>query len=134
MRPPATFHILEYLVSNVTCKPRWGFALAEEDGFRTLVITVPGRDSYHPENPLRVNHCFPVPEATYNMKTWQRWIFERCRKVENHELGEWFQIDGRRPFAPLHGPGEDPYTIHEYRDPADAQIVQDGSINEEIKV
>ena len=50
-----------------------------------------------------------------------------CRRVENHELGEWFRIGDERPFAPLHGPGEDPYTVHEYRREADALTTQDGS-------
>ncbi len=92
-----------------------------------MTITVHGRDSYT-GRPLSVCHLFPAPIATYNEKSWRRWIFEMCRRVENHELGEWFKIDGRRPFAPLHGPGEDPYTVHEFRDDIDARTLQDGSI------
>jgi hypothetical protein len=124
-----TFPVLAKLVEQVRCKPTWRFALADEDGAKRLVITVSGRDSYHPENPLTVSHFFPVPIATYNEKTWRRWIFEMCRRVENHELGEWFQVDGIRPFAPLHGPGEDPYTVHEFRAEIDAQTIQDGTIH-----
>ncbi len=52
-----------------------------------------------------------------------------CRRVENHELGEWFRVDDVRPFAPLHGPGEDPYTVHEFRSESDAQTIQDGTIH-----
>ena len=122
-----TFDILRNLVNNATCKPGWRFSLVDEDGALRLVIFVPGHDSYNPENRLNVNHFFPVPTATYNAKSWRRWIFERCRGVENHELGEWFQIDGERPFAPMHGPGEDPYTVHEIRDEIDAKTAQDGS-------
>ena len=76
-----------------------------------------------------MSHFFPVPIATYNEKTWRRWIFEMCRRVENHELGEWFRVGGVRPFAPLHGPGEDPYTVHEYRSELDAQTTQDGTVH-----
>jgi hypothetical protein len=130
--PPNTFLTLSDLVSKVKCKPGWTFYLVGQlDSFQ-LVITVPGFDSYHPENKLTVSHIFPVPIATYNEKTWRRWIFEMCRRVENHELGEWFQVDGVRPFAPLHGPGEDPYTVHEFRDETDAQTIQDGSHASEI--
>jgi hypothetical protein len=125
-----TFSVLKDLVDKATCKPGWVFRLAYEDGAPRLVITVPGHDSYAPERPLTVSHFFPVPTATYNEKSWRRWIFEMCRRVENHELGEWFKIDGRRPFPPLHGPGEDPYTIHEFREEVDAKTVQDGSISD----
>lgn len=79
---------------------------------------------------LMVNHFFPVPEATYNETSWRRWIFECCRRVENHELGEWFRDGAERPFSPLHGPGEDPYTVHEYRPAVDALTTQDGSTRE----
>jgi hypothetical protein len=125
-----TFDILKNVVSRVTCKPKWSFKLIEEDGALRLVITVPGRDSYNPEDRLTIRHFFPVPTTTYNEKTWRRWIFERCRGVENHELGEWFKVDGERPFAPLHGPGEDPYTLHEFRDQIDARTTQSGEIRD----
>lgn len=129
-----THNILADLVAKVRCKPDWSFRLREEDGALRLVITVVGQNSYNEEDDLRVGHFFPVPMATYNERSWQRWIFEQCRRVENHELGEWFRIGDRRPFAPLHGPGEDPYTVHEYRDKEDSQTLQDGSISEEVKV
>jgi hypothetical protein len=124
-----TFDILGDLVEKVTCKPGWHFSLLgdQQHGLR-LVIFVPGRDSYAPDQRLNINHFFPVPTATYNAKSWRRWIFECCRKVENHELGEWFIIDGERPFAPLHGPGEDPYTVHEFREEVDGRTLQDGSV------
>ncbi len=124
---PNTFHALAGLVSRVSCKPGWRFDLVDEDGALRLVVTVPGRDSYSPDAPMTVRHFFPVPTATYNEKTWRRWVFEACRRVENHELGEWFRVGEDRPFAPLHGPGEDPYEVHEFRDQADALTTQDGS-------
>jgi len=123
-----TFDILSDLVSKTTCKPGWRFKLVDEDGALRLVITVQGFDSYNEDQKLTIMHFFPVPITTYNEKTWRRWIFEMCRRLENHELGEWFKIDGHRPFAPLHGPGEDPYTVHEFRDEIDARTIQDGSV------
>lgn len=78
----------------------------------------------------RVNHYFIVPAATYNRNAWRRWILDRCIDVEIHEAcefarfvqeGEFVQRDGTRsdtyvdrPFSPLHGPGENPYVIHEF--------------------
>jgi hypothetical protein len=133
-QPQNTFPMLRNVVSMVQCKPGWTFRLVDESGALRLVITVPGFDSYHPDKKLTVAHFFPVPTATFNEKTWRRWIFEMCRRVENHELGEWFQVEGIRPFAPLHGPGEDPYTVHEFRNEADAQTIQDGSVVSDIRV
>ncbi len=124
-----TFPLLTELIDRIRCKPGWRFSLMDEEGAKRLVITVPGHDSYKPDRPLTVSHFFPVPTATYNEKTWRRWIFEMCRRVENHELGEWFRVDDVRPFAPLHGPGEDPYTVHEFRSESDAQTIQDGTIH-----
>lgn len=128
-----THNILALLVAKARCKPGWDFNLADDDGALRLVITVAGQDSYTEDQRLRVAHFFPVPTATYNEKSWQRWIFEMCRRVENHELGEWFKIGKKRPFAPCHGPGEDPYTVHEFREKVDAQTLQDGAVSEQIE-
>jgi hypothetical protein len=125
-----THLVLSGLVARVRCKPGWVFNLVDDDGALRLVITVAGQDSYSEHQRLRVAHFFPVPTATYNEKSWQRWIFEMCRRVENHELGEWFRVGEGRPFAPLHGPGEDPYTVHEFRDKHEARILQDGTVSD----
>jgi len=79
-----THDVLRALVARVRCKPGWSFRLTEEDGALRLVITVPGYDSSRPGlrlRPMTVRHFFPVPTATYNERTWRRWIFERCRGV-----------------------------------------------------
>src|SRR5258708_19759530 len=114
-RPMADTHdVLASLVERAKCKPGWTFRLAREDDALRLVITVAGYDSSKPEGgliPFTVSHYFPVPTATYNEPTWRRWIFDRCRGVENHELGEWFRIGAERPFQPLPRPGEHPSTV-----------------------
>ena len=121
------FDVLRELVSKVQCKPGWKFRLLQEDSALRMVITVTGPNSRAPGE-ISVRHFFPVPTATYNDKTWRRWMFEQCRRLENHELGEFFMVGDERPFAPLHGPGEDPYTVHEFRDEVDALTRQDGSL------
>lgn len=126
--PTQTWLTLKSLIARTECKPGWKFSVEEADDNLRLVITVEGRNSYHPEESLRVRHYFPAPIATYNEPSWRRWIFEQCRRLENHELGEWFRVDGQRPFAPLHGPGEDPYTVHEFRPMVDAETTQDGTV------
>jgi hypothetical protein len=116
------------LASLVKCtryKEGWRFTLEDLDRGQgskglTLVILRQGPDSYHPERNLPVNHYFIVPAAAYNLRSWQRWLFERVRDVESHEAAEFFRIcdspgseHAVRPYAPNHGFGEDPYLIAE---------------------
>ncbi len=124
-----THDILADLVSRVTCKPGWAFRLlvSDETGGLELLISIPVVDS-RGEGLTRINNHFPVPLATYNAKSWRRWIFERCRQVEDHELGEWFLVDGDRPFAPLHGPGCDPYMVREVSTEEEARTDQRGNV------
>ncbi len=126
-----THGVLEELIAAVKCKHGWSFTWERDHGsYMRLIILVEGKDArgtMSGDSTMRVAHYFPVPEASYNRATWRRWIFECCRKVEDHELGEWFTDGNERPFAPLHGPGEDPYMTHEFRDVVDAHTRQDGS-------
>jgi hypothetical protein len=130
-RDESTYDLLVQIVAETRCKPGWSFRIREGEGALRLVIVVPGVDSWDESKERTVSHWFPVPPATYNKKSWQRWIFECCRGVENHELGEWFRVGDSRPFLPLHGPGENPYVVVEYRDEADALTTQDGSIRDD---
>jgi hypothetical protein len=59
----------------------------------------------------RVQHSMPVPPAAFDRRSWQRWLLDQVLLVERHEACEFFQIDGKRPYAPLHQPGSDPYMI-----------------------
>jgi hypothetical protein len=73
-----------------------------------------------------VTHYHPVPAATFNRAAWERWLFDRLMDTVRHEAAEWFRFEPeapgggtyadevRRPFAPTHGPGDDPYVLHEY--------------------
>lgn len=85
-------------------------------------------DAYKPGVERPVYFYFPVPAATYNQESWTRWLFDRLLEVERHETMEHFALEFEiqteegerygtsleRPFAPAHGPGDDPYVIHEY--------------------
>lgn len=124
-----THDILTQLVSKVKCKPGWAFRLmtSEVTGGLELIVSIPIHDS-RGGGITRINNHFPVPLTTYNMKSWRRWIFECCRKVEDHELGEFFMVDGERPFSPLHFPGADPYTIHELSTDDEVNTDQQGNL------
>lgn len=127
-----TFDILRKVVAETKCFPNWTFRLRGREPALSLVITVDGHNNYKPEEPFCVGHWHPVPIATYNEKSWRRWIYEQCRRVMNHEIGEALRFGPNdnpiRPFAPMHGPGEDPYTVHEVRPVEDALTTQDGSM------
>lgn len=109
---------LDDLVSKLTYRPGWEFELATIDRGQgskglTLDIITLGYDSHHPERGenYRVHHYMPVPPASYNRQSWQRWLFEQLLLVERHEACEFFRIDGKQPYAPNHGPGWDPYIV-----------------------
>jgi hypothetical protein len=126
-----TYHILEKLVDSAECLPGWVFSLGEgEDNSKVLLITISGTNNYDRSQKFTVTHCHPVPCTTYNEATWKRWIFDQCVRSMNHELGESLKFDGNRPFAPMHGPGEDPYTVHEYRPEIDFLTTQSGAKRE----
>jgi hypothetical protein len=79
----------------------------------TLVIRHTCQDAYQPATPRSVLHLFPVPAASFDDRSWRRWLFDRIGDVELHERMEHFVVDGQRPYAPNHGPGRDPYVLHE---------------------
>lgn len=118
---------LEDLVAKATLWPGWEVNLYADyvrdpadthSGLAagtTLVITTLTHDTYHPDNiHYRVRHIFGVPAATYNRQAWQRWLFDRYVDVWRHEAMESFEIDGEHPYAATHGPGDDPYVVHDY--------------------
>lgn len=112
-------YILSDLVQKCKYRPNWQvFLMTQYDRGQgskglTLIIHTVTQDTYNPERTVHVNHLFPVPPAAYNEKSWRRWLFNRFLEVETHECAEFFQIDGQRPYAPNHGPGNDPYVIFE---------------------
>lgn len=128
--------VLHDLVRRLSYRPNWEVELESIDRGQgseglTLVITTCGYDSYHPERgqKYRVNHFMPVPPAAYNEQSWRRWLFEQLLLVERHECCEFFRIDGKRPFAPHHGPGSDPYIVFERGTDEEVRTMYTGEIN-----
>jgi hypothetical protein len=129
---------LHRLVSQLTYKRDWRIWLEDTDRGQgseglTLIIQRCGPDTYHPERTMRVNHYMPVPPAAFDERSWQRWLFDQVLLVERHECCEFFQIAGKRPYAPSHGPGNDPYLIRETGTVADAETSFRGVRDEGIQ-
>lgn len=106
--PPEVMHVV--LVDEVRDEVSQGRGKA---GGLTLEIRVHSDDGYG-GGIRRVRHLFPVPAATFNRLSWTRWLFDRLEDVRRHELCEYFEVDGFKPFAPLHGPGDNPYVVHDW--------------------
>ena len=114
----------------------------------TLVVQRCGPDTYNPESTLAVNHYFPVPPATYDRRSWQRWLFDQVSLVELHEQMENFILEwdepassrlngpdtarhAERPYAPSHGPGQNPYLITELSTETERRTSFTGELNPE---
>lgn len=137
---------LKALVENCTYRKGWTVKLHDDypRDFRpddhdridpigkgmTLVITTATVNSYRQDEYVKVAHLFIVPAATYSYESWRRWLFEQFAKVELHECMEFFTIDGEKPFAPHHGPGQDPYTVFEHGSKAEVRTSYRGTVNE----
>lgn len=87
-------------------------------------------DAYHPDVARPVYFYFPVPAATYDERSWKRWLLDRLLDVELHETIEHFQIGDERPYSPSHGPGNDPYMIREYGTDEDRRTSFQGVLKE----
>jgi hypothetical protein len=97
----------------------------------TLIVQRHGHDTYDPGTNVTVSHCFAVPPATYDERSWQRWLFDRLGDVDTHERMEDFVIGGRRPYAPSHGPGNDPYMVRELGTEDDRRMRFTGELSPE---
>ncbi len=128
------------IVSRLSYRPGWAFRLGNIDRDKdsngvivgsglTLDIITRGYNSYQPSDgeTYRVHHYFIVPAASYDERAWTRWLFDRLVDVETHECMEFFKIDQRRPFAPSHGAGNNPYTVRDRQTEADAYTMFDGT-------
>ena len=124
------------LVAKLQYRPGWTVELKHLDRGQgseglTLDIVTLGFNSYHPERgqTYSVHHYMPVPPAAFNRRSWQHWLFEQLLLVERHEACEFFTIDGDKPYAPNHGPGNDPYMVVEVGTDEDRRTSFRGALN-----
>lgn len=151
MRQAAPFpHTLARLVDCLGYKPGWTFRLVDNldrgqgSVGLTLIINITGPNSYRLWEKISVNHYMLVPPAAYDMRSWRRWLLDQVLLVERHEACEFFRLHvnevgeltadadsgyADRPYAPSHGPGNDPYLIREIGTEADARMSFRGDLS-----
>jgi hypothetical protein len=96
---------LEELVGVLVYRPGWNFKLDVVGRDLNFIVTTTGYDTYHPERGLtyHTGHYFKVPKmGRWTQEQMERWLLDRLIDVETHEAMEFFQVDGKRPFKPLH--------------------------------
>lgn len=126
--------VLADLVKDLNYARDWRFSMTNMDRGQgssglTLIINIHEPDSYNPDRTISVNHYFPVPPAAYDMRSWRRWLFECIMLVHRHEAMENFKIGDERPYAPSHGPGNDPYMVREIGTLVDQKTSFTGEVN-----
>ena len=94
------------LVAGLRYKPGWVFKIGGP-GNTLLCVFATTPDSQHPTRQRTTQHQFPLPDLSGLELV--RWVFDQLILVELHEAGEFFQIDGRRPFFPHHQDEGSPY-------------------------
>lgn len=124
---------LANLVEALSYRKGWTFSLAYRDrgqGSKGLTFTAVGTypDTYNPETLIRIAHQFIVPAASFNAQSWRHWLLECIFDIERHEACEFFQVFGERPYAPQHGPGNDPYIVFEHGDDLQRRTRFDGTV------
>ena len=133
--------VLHSLVSHLEYRPGWAFSLEDIDRGQgseglTFIIVTRGYNSYHVDRgeSYCVHHYMPVPPAAYDERSWRRWLFEQLLLVERHECMEFFAFrnggNAIRPYAPSHGPGNDPYIVRELGDDVDQRTSFRGEVSE----
>lgn len=95
-------------VAQLVYKPGWSFKQAGPLG-RYLCVFATTPDSTNPTRTRTTQHMFEIPDDGMTV----RWVFDRLLLCELHETGEFFAVDGHRPYYPNHGDEGSPYELIE---------------------
>jgi hypothetical protein len=125
---------LAKMVAGLKMRPRWRAELGYVDRGQgsaglTLSVYITEANAYDNDEMRSVVHYFPVPPASFDEISWQRWLFDQVGAVSGHEDMENFEINGVKPYAPDHKPGRDPYTVIQRGSWEDAKISFRGEVN-----
>jgi hypothetical protein len=97
---------LPAIVAHLRYKPGWVFKIGGPLG-RYLCVFATTPDSTNPTRTRTTQHMFEAPQL--EGRDLVRWVFDRILDAERHEVGEFFTIDGHRPFFPHHQDEGSPY-------------------------
>lgn len=102
--PQQVWKLVVQELTKIRYKPGWHFFVEMIRNEPNLTISTTTQDSYHPEvDDYHTAHHFVVPnDVVMNEKELNRWVFDCILLVELHEAMEFFQVDGMRPYAPIH--------------------------------
>lgn len=99
------------LAPRLNYKPGWAFKAGGPDG-QYLCVMVASLDSSNPSNYRNTQHMREVPGGLGPMAL-ARWVFAFVLDIERHEAGEFFAVEGHKPFFPNHQDEGDPYAYVE---------------------
>ena len=100
--PPPPGSLAE-LLTRFTYRPGWMFSALEAHGMTHLSINAEVVDADNPKGPpIRITFNTAVDHVLLQIAgdRWKQWLREQIRTVEMHEVDEFFQIDGHKPFDP----------------------------------
>jgi len=95
-------------IEGLAYKPGWVFKIAGPLG-RFLCVFATTADSGAPARKRTTQHQFEIPNDLTDRRAWLRWVFDCLLLCELHETGEFFTVDGARPFMPHHQDEGSPY-------------------------
>lgn len=99
------------LVTRLAYKPGWTFKVGGPLG-RFLCVFATTPDSIQPGRSRTTQHMWEIPDLA-DEREFVRWVFDRLLDAELHEAGEFFAVDGERPFYPNHQDEGSPYELVE---------------------
>lgn len=95
------------LLARVAYKPGWTFKIGGPLG-RYVCVFARTPDSNDPRCERTTQHMFEIPDVDDDVEFY-RWLFARLVDAERHEAGEFFRVNGTRPFMPNHQDEGSPY-------------------------
>lgn len=99
------------LIEAIRYKPGWVLKLGGP-GRRFLCVFATTADSADPTRHRCTQHMFELPTGL-DHRHLVRWIFDQLLLAELHEAGEFFAVDGFRPYFPHHQDEGSPYELVE---------------------
>lgn len=112
------FEAWRHFLRRFTYRPGWRFQVIAPERWTwpaelALAIDAKVIDAYHPERCVTVTHMARIDPMAADDTSIQLQLYRVLWTVEQHELGEFFVVAGRRPFDPHHTPASAPPTTLE---------------------